>query len=146
MIQMTKQFDFAERPLGIHVIIESVRDLLYRNHLVRLRIQHRTDTTQINTFNTTRSEIGGKTPNQRDRSREKKNKNQLPDDAVRSTPDRQDRRPVFRRDLEDVTENVVLHVSASVCRNSGEFRVSSCLMSFRHCGISCSSFHFPSSS
>lgn len=41
MIQMPEQLDLPQRPLRIHVIIECVRDLLYRDHLLGLRIHHR---------------------------------------------------------------------------------------------------------
>lgn len=41
MIQMSQKLNLTKRSLGIHVVIKSVRYFLYRNELIRLRIQHR---------------------------------------------------------------------------------------------------------
>ena len=41
MIQVAKQLNLPKSALGVHVIIKRVGDFLDRDHLVRLRIQHR---------------------------------------------------------------------------------------------------------
>jgi hypothetical protein len=39
MIHVAKQLDLPESPLGVDLVVERIRDLLYRHVLVRLRVQ-----------------------------------------------------------------------------------------------------------
>lgn len=40
MIQVAKKLDLSESPLCIHIVVESIRYLLQRHHLISLRVQN----------------------------------------------------------------------------------------------------------
>ena len=120
MIQMPEQLNLPQRPLGIHMIIERVRDLLDCNHLSRLRIHHRTTkkATEFNKKSTTK------------RNRRKK-EIISPDDPVGAPADGHDARLVLDGDLEQVAEDVVLEEPAVVGQRHREVRGRSSVHWFR---------------
>lgn len=119
MIQMSHELNLTKRTLGIHVIIKSVRYFLYRNELIRLRIQHRASNFETKTKSislqhakTNRIEIESTKENKIKQARSE----QVPNDAVRATTNRHDRRPILGRDFKQVSKYIVLYKLTAVHR------------------------------
>lgn len=115
MIHVAKQFDLPESPLGVDLVVERIRDLLYSHVLVRLRVQR--GATQKPIQNSPKSEkrrrriynLSAKFTKERERERR-----EGPNDAVCAFADGHDGGLVLGGDLEDVPEDVVLNEPPSV--------------------------------
>jgi hypothetical protein len=47
VVEVPEQLDLPQRALGIHVVVECVRDLFDRHHLPRFEVHHRAAHTQF---------------------------------------------------------------------------------------------------
>ena len=112
MIHVAKQFDLPESPLGVDLVVERIRDLLYRHVLVRLRVQR----------GATQKEPIQNSPNQKKEegyiyiykfsakfTKERQRERERPNDAICAFADGHDGGLVLGGDLEDVPEDVVLN-------------------------------------
>jgi len=114
---MPKKLNLTKRTLRIHMVIKSIRYLLHSNQLIRLRIQQRAS--NKNHINKNNSDSFLTFQNHINKTDSKKKKI-IPNNSVSTTSNRHDRRTILRRNLEKITEHVVLNELSAVSLNRRE--------------------------
>lgn len=117
---MPKKLNLTERTLRIHMIIKSIRYLLHSNQLIRLRIQQRTSkitSTKTNQIHFSLSKTVKSNPSKTKPIQKRRLYEIIPNDSVSTATNRHDRRTILSRNLEKITEHVVLNELSAVSLN-----------------------------